>query len=599
MWGLNRWRLLDGASGEKGDDLMSSDNSQHVLGHMSSTRSRCLTIGWTLLAGVIVLGLAWTASVSGFVDYVRKSYVLEDAYEKSVQKRNDAAHSVALHAEYAFGNKLYRFVTSRSAVDQNLYAVAWHSKTEAFVRGGPGRIDYYSPSSRSWSQSRIRQGDDPFYVDQIRDFFVSPSYETIFAFDERGKMWRSANAKTFESVQIPEDFKVYAMSEADGRLIAVGDGAPIYSPDGGETWIRSPVSNLPQAKLLLKSVTFLRDRITVMAVGDSGALLISKDQGASWDYLESGTQNDLTMIVSFKGQAMAFSNTGELIVSRNLGIELGTADHRLDGEVRAVEIQEGYLFAALDSGVIERTWDGAEWERVHAPNQSAGALFDIAATQNGLIFAVGAGRQFLMSRDAGDNWSALEHDAPGGTLTGIAVAGDGHKVFAIGWSSSILHNPDNGDKELKAILTRAKQITGRGKRDLEQLDKLTIGLQKALRADPSAFRTDASEDLSDVSASIREMKKDEGIGVDAAELDRFKRIALDVPVMVYPMFAVFLLLGSAWLSRAATVEAYLTQLSSCMGAGNAKKVNEILDEYRRLPSMLTPKMLSGMLIREK
>lgn len=77
-----------------------------------------------------------------------------------------------------------------------------------------------------------------------------------------------------------------------GRYIAVGESGSIFRYSDGEVWDSIP----PCTEEDLNDVSYLLWGMTACAVGDNGTVLISGDNGFSWEEIELGTSRDLTAV---------------------------------------------------------------------------------------------------------------------------------------------------------------------------------------------------------------------------------------------------------------------------------------------------------------
>ncbi len=86
-----------------------------------------------------------------------------------------------------------------------------------------------------------------------------------------------------------------------GRYIAVGDSGSIYRYSDIKVWDSVPSSTGED----LNDVSYLIWGVTACAVGDNGTVLMSYDNGVTWERIDLGTTRDLTAVAS-NGAGIAF-----------------------------------------------------------------------------------------------------------------------------------------------------------------------------------------------------------------------------------------------------------------------------------------------------
>lgn len=144
-------------------------------------------------------------------------------------------------------------------------------------------------------------------------------------------------------------------------LFLAGTILPLIAQEAGD---RSVLAPLAQHSLLLDGA--VKGEMAV-AVGERGHVLVSRDQGRTWDQKQVPTTATLT----------------------------------------AVYLHDGDLgWAVGHDAVILRTRDGGDtWERIHYAPEEERPLLDLWFSDERHGFAIGAYGYFLATEDGGDSWT--------------------------------------------------------------------------------------------------------------------------------------------------------------------------------------------------
>ena len=196
-------------------------------------------------------------------------------------------------------------------------------------------------------------------------------------------------------------------------LLLVGSTLPLLVAQDAE--VRSILAPLAKSSLLLDGAA--RDGLAV-AVGERGHVLVSRDQGRTWDQKQVPT------------------------------VSLLTAVYLHDGEL-------GWVVG--HDAVILRTRDGGEtWDRVHYAPEEERPLLDVWFQDASHGFAIGAYGFFLVTEDGGDSWvpreistvEEEEDDFYGGGfdyhLNHLSNPGDG-RLFIAAEAGTVYRSVDGGE----------------------------------------------------------------------------------------------------------------------------------------------------------
>lgn len=283
------------------------------------------------------------------------------------------------------------------------------------------------------------------------------------------------------------------------RLVTAGERGVIgFSDDGGVTWKQSQVP----VSTLMTAIYFPTERIG-WAVGHSGSLLQSKDQGETWDLVIDGVDINNMLVEHAKNKLDAlkqeYSLAGDykkedlqyavedaefelsnaeydvslgpanpfldvLFVNSAKGFAVGayglfiltedggktwrSISHRLENFDRyhlntISEIKGGALIIAGEAGTLFASYDGGEqWETLYGPYQ--GSFFGLQPTLNSdeaVLF--GLKGHIFKTQDSGRSWKRIQVDAET-SLTSSSISQNGAIVLA-GLSGVVLISSDNGN----------------------------------------------------------------------------------------------------------------------------------------------------------
>ena len=187
-----------------------------------------------------------------------------------------------------------------------------------------------------------------------------------------------------------------AINPRDGTAIVVGSGSSILTFTDGRTYRYTG-----DARSDLNSVAISSDGGTVVAVGENGLVLLSTDNGRSWNPGSSNTEKDFNEVVP--------SRDGETIVAVGEG---------------------GLLRASADGG---KTWNNPG--NVTPKDLNAVALSETGAT----AVAAGDDETVLVSTDGGGSWTP--RPAPTDAkrdFEAVAFGRDGRTAVVVGDDGTIL-----------------------------------------------------------------------------------------------------------------------------------------------------------------
>lgn len=240
--------------------------------------------------------------------------------------------------------------------------------------------------------------------------------------DDDGATQRQAKA-------VPADLTLTSVSFADAKHgWAVGHGGVIvHTSDGGETWTLQREDSSADQPLL---TVYFRDAQHGWAAGLWSLLLATSDGGKTWQQVtlppqDGGKRADLNLLKIFPSQG------GQLYIAAERGMVLRSKDDGASWQYLATGSKASLwtgtaagshtlLVAGLGGRMLRSTDDGASWSAVNAG--TAGSITQLKADAGG-IWASSLDGRLLRSSDEGRTWEAV--GAASEPLTAIAARSGG------------------------------------------------------------------------------------------------------------------------------------------------------------------------------
>lgn len=244
---------------------------------------------------------------------------------------------------------------------------------------------------------------------------------------------------------------------ADGLTVVVGErGHVLLSHDDGRTWQQKPAPT----RATLTAVC-LHDRELGWAVGHDAVILRTRDGGESWQRVYHDPEEERPFLdVWFRDERRGFvigaygfflvtEDAGDTWVPRQIGIAEeevvdefygGGFEYHLNHLARSAA---GRLFIAAEAGTVYRSDDGGEsWATVSSPYD--GSFFGSLPLSGDSLLLYGLRGHLYRSDDAGESWTRLETATTAMITDGVRLR-DGTIVLA-GLSGTLLVSRDGGSE---------------------------------------------------------------------------------------------------------------------------------------------------------
>ncbi|MGH8410694.1 MAG: WD40/YVTN/BNR-like repeat-containing protein, partial [Pseudomonas sp.] len=205
----------------------------------------------------------------------------------------------------------------------------------------------------------------------------------------------------------PDRVQINGLLNLGSRVVAVGErGSILLSDDQGVSW--QPASVAPQRDATLTALVAL-DPQRLLAVGHDGLILRSTDAGSHWQEIryDSDLGEPLLGIWSSGGDnVMAFGSFGKFYQSSDAGqtwtpqvldIDSAHLNSMAGGD-------DGRRMLVGEQGLVLRTADGGQhWQTL--PAFYSGSLFGIVRLSPDNWVSYGMRGHVFVSHDFGDSWT--------------------------------------------------------------------------------------------------------------------------------------------------------------------------------------------------
>ncbi len=234
----------------------------------------------------------------------------------------------------------------------------------------------------------------------------------------------------------------------DGRMVAVGErGTIMVSDDDGDSWQQTYGDQ--QLPVTLTGITWLGGDL-LLAVGHDQLILRSTDGGDSWDVIMNDDEAGEPLMGTWSAdgkEVFAYGSFGRFFHSTDAGQSWTSVELDIHGEHLNDLAGDGKRMQLLvgEMGLVLRSTDGGDqWQAVEPFYR--GSLFGVAHLKDASWVAYGMRGHVFVSHDDGINWSQIQlpHQLP---LYGHAA--DANGVVIVGTGGAYVNL--TGDGELRNI----------------------------------------------------------------------------------------------------------------------------------------------------
>ena len=266
------------------------------------------------------------------------------------------------------------------------------------------------------------------------------------------------HASDVASAQLrPDRLQINGMLYLDKRVVAVGErGNILLSDDQGGSW--QPATVKPQRDLTLTALVALPDK-SLLAVGHDGWIVRSEDEGANWSEVrfDGEIAEPLLGIWSAGGnRVLAFGSFGKFYQSGDDGrtwqaqpLEVGSAHlNGMDGGT------DGRRMVVGEQGLVLRSDDGGHsWYKLE-PFYN-GSLFGVVRLSPDRWVTYGMRGHVFVSQDFGQTWEPVKVGNQLPLYGHVLLPNDGG-LLIVGAGSSVVRLDGKGE------LVSATRLPGLG-----------------------------------------------------------------------------------------------------------------------------------------
>jgi photosystem II stability/assembly factor-like uncharacterized protein len=220
----------------------------------------------------------------------------------------------------------------------------------------------------------------------------------------------------------------------DGAAYAVGSkGLLMVSEDNGKTWDLRIMQERPGNDLFqdldLYSIHFTPDGKSGWVVGERGIIMHSDDGGESWHSQQSGVSANLFNVSAVDAQHAYACGEDGLLLGTNDGGQHWTSFKYKDPitffDISYTDPNSGWAVGEFEA-VLHTTDGGKTWNLAHGGNTgdfTIGPYFSILISSPTQIRATGLNGEMAVSNDGGKTWTAEK--LPEAVATYAAVQANG------------------------------------------------------------------------------------------------------------------------------------------------------------------------------
>jgi photosystem II stability/assembly factor-like uncharacterized protein len=214
-------------------------------------------------------------------------------------------------------------------------------------------------------------------------------------------------------------YEIKFLNANDGYAISTV-GRVLKTPDGGTNW--NLIQTAATENLFGLGILGVNSEATtpVLIGGDVGTIVMSLDDGASWELRSSSVSNEILHRLWFPSESVGYAVGGSITTGNSFGDVLKTTNSGLtwtklafDPGYRTYSVfflneNLGYVGVRGPMGLYKTTNNGQDWTALNTgTGTSTSIIYDIKFYDENLGFAMYSSGQVARTTDGGANWSAI------------------------------------------------------------------------------------------------------------------------------------------------------------------------------------------------
>ena len=311
--------------------------------------------------------------------------------------------------------------------------------------------DNFSTCVKMSSSPSSSNSNKTFTLDPYDNLTVSTTYKTRVTTGVKDTAGNTLSSQ-YETSSGFTTTSSSSSSSSSGVFVAVGDSGNILrSTDNGSSWANA---STPLGSGLY-AVTFGNN--TFVAIGNGGKFVKSTDNGSSFDNVTSGISKNTSDVTYGNNTFIAVAHTGTIVRSTDNGSSWNNATSGTGSSLWGVGFGNNTFVVVGNSGnILKSTDNGSSWDNV---TSGTSQQLNNVTFGNNTFVGVGDNGNILRSTDNGTNWD----NATSGITTDIRGVTFGNNTFVgVGSGGKIVRSMDNGsswDNATSPITTNIPGVT--------------------------------------------------------------------------------------------------------------------------------------------
>ncbi|MDN6280382.1 MAG: YCF48-related protein [Psychroflexus sp.] len=328
---------------------------------------------------------------------------------------NNSAFVLTTYDLY-FTNDDFQTITSQDLPGYTFNSLYFLNENEGFIAGDNGVIFHTDDAGQTWTEQTTPITENLksiHFINDLTGFAVGEDISFLKTIDG-GTTWTEIilNIDSYWNFQ-----KVYFFSETKG-VIAGSNGYIFYTHDAGDTWTQAITTT---NRIIYDVAQTHNDNL--VAVGQSGRVLTSDDEGLTWttEIIGSGDLNTVSAStnLTYIGTEAEILQSSDLLTwtSHLKGVTMSDLNQMSFADLdQGLIVGKGQTGSAVFHDVMFRTSDGGQnWEKKNV----SGGYNNVHMRDNGQAITSRGNISYVgLSQDFGETWTTV----PGPNITQQFIA---------------------------------------------------------------------------------------------------------------------------------------------------------------------------------